>query len=86
MSPKLSTAQLGTLRRVAKRDYTAGEPRFDWFRTDTMTNLKRRGLIVERAASANPETWVTRAPIVDLTPAGLAALAAAPATRGKEPS
>jgi hypothetical protein len=74
---KLTKAQFDALKLVEKRNWPAGEPRIGWLHLATARVLKGRDLIVERAGT-DPTGWDT--PIVDLTPAGRAALARAQET------
>lgn len=64
-------AQREALRMVEKRDWPAGEPRVTWINKATARVLLREGLIAERPDTA--DRW--RGNIIDLTPAGRAALA-----------
>lgn len=70
---KLTDAQRRALKKVAKRDCPAGEPRLDWLNSATAQALLSRNLITERPGTAgHPFPWSKA--IVDLTDAGRAAL------------
>lgn len=65
----LSEAQRRALEMIAKRDWPAGEPRWNWFNTRTWKVLIRKGLVFERESNLEPSVWVA-----EITPAGRAAL------------
>lgn len=67
----LTKAQLAALKKIERRDWSAGEPRCGWFGQATLTVLRRRELVVQWHDPARPGS---RHDIVKLTPAGRAAL------------